>query len=75
MKIFNIPFEELLLIWGFLSLFIFLAWVLMMSDPDNTKWQDIVISIICGILALPLTVILLFLSLCCYIYHKYYKYR
>ncbi len=47
-----------LLIWFMFSIFIFIIWGLCMGDPDTSPTANIIISVICAILALPITLII-----------------
>jgi len=48
-------------VWMMFSFFMFIMWALMMGDPGASETSDIIISIVCGILALPLSIILAFI--------------
>ena len=72
MVVFDMPLEQFLLLWTLLSSFILLLWSIMVGDPGSSNLSNTIISIICAILALPVTILILFIGLCFYITCKYY---
>ena len=74
MVVFDMPLEQFLLLWTLLSSFILLLWSIMVGDPGSSDLSNTIISIICAILVLPVTILILFIGLLCfYITCKYYK--
>lgn len=51
--------SQILLLWFFISLIILVVWAIMMGDPDASDWSNKVITIICAILGLPVTIVIL----------------
>lgn len=48
---------DYLLLWFIFSLFVTLIWSLIMGDPGVSDTENLIITVICGILALPVTII------------------
>lgn len=67
MELSDIPFQQLISLWLLFSVFIVFLWGLMIEGPDTSDLQVIILSIICGILALPLTLIIVIVLLCIYL--------
>lgn len=51
--------SETITVWTIASIFIFFLWGLMMGDPGGSETQDAIITIVCAILALPVTIVIL----------------
>lgn len=47
-------YTEIILLWAVFSVLVLLLWSLMMGDPRGSKTSDIIITVICFILGLPL---------------------
>lgn len=52
-----------LTIWIVFSVLVFLLWCLMMGDPAVSHTSNIIITIVCAILALPVTIVILLILL------------
>ena len=59
-----------LLLWTFASIIILFVWAACVGDPGSTDIKNIVITSLCAILALPVTLIVLILF-----FIMDYKYR
>jgi len=49
---------DYLLVWTMFSMVVWFLWALMMDDPGGSKVQDVIITVICAILGLPITIII-----------------
>jgi hypothetical protein len=50
---------DMLLLWTFISLLVGFIWSITVNEPGSTEIGYIIWTVICGLLALPLTVILI----------------
>jgi hypothetical protein len=50
---------DILLLWTIFSIIISFIWSITVNEPGSTEISDIIWTVICGLLALPLTVILI----------------
>ncbi len=57
-------------VWTFLSLLIFFLWGAMMGDPGASERGDVILTIICGIIALPVTTIIFLILLIVHIINR-----
>lgn len=48
---------ENLVLWTVCSFLILFLWGMMINDPDSSEVSNIILTVICGILALPLVFI------------------
>jgi hypothetical protein len=46
-----------LLLWFMISILITIVWSLCMGDPDASDTENLILTVVCGILALPITLI------------------
>tara|TARA_R110000803_G_scaffold144175_1_gene210076 strand:- start:259 stop:480 length:222 start_codon:yes stop_codon:yes gene_type:complete len=49
---------DYLLMWTMMSMVVWFLWAMMMDDPGGSKIQDVIITVICAILGLPITIII-----------------
>lgn len=60
MEILNFLLDNILL-WFVFSILVFVLWTLMMGDPGTSDTGNTILTIICAILALPLTIVIVIL--------------
>jgi len=58
---FDIEVHQLFSLWFPFSVIVIILWAFMMEDPGSNGIVDIIITIICGLLAAPLTLIIIFI--------------
>jgi hypothetical protein len=51
--------DQYLVLWTFVSVLIFFLWALIMGDPETTSLSDNILTVICCILGLPVTIFIL----------------
>ncbi|AGO48897.1 hypothetical protein N356_gp007 [Cellulophaga phage phi14:2] len=61
---------ENLLLWFLASIVIFILWALMIRDVSDSKNEDLVITVICAVLGLPITLLILLVALIIFIWIK-----
>lgn len=66
---------DLLILWGTVSFLIMFLWALMINDPGSSDLQNNIITIVCAILALPLTLVLAVIFFLLYLMFKYKEYK
>jgi NADH:ubiquinone oxidoreductase subunit 6 (subunit J) len=48
-----------ILLWIVISIFVLIVWSVMMGDPDSSDLSNIILTVICALIALPITILIL----------------